>query len=135
MERILNDLGNLDLGDAQVLGDRETVDEAVRKAKDAAKEDSSKENQSHDVIEIDSDSEGIQTIPPPHLNPKAYKLSKLAKRASEASDNTVLSELVLEFIAILKSNSSRTLTKEGFTFLDTLYKQLADPSVFVVPMR
>lgn len=38
MERILNDLTNMDLGDP-VLGDRETVAEAVRQAKDAAKDD------------------------------------------------------------------------------------------------
>ncbi|KAJ7640545.1 kinase-like protein [Mycena rosella] len=135
MERILNDLTNLDLGDP-VLGDRETVDEAVRKAKDAAKDDSTKDdNQSREVIDITSDSENDTTIPPPFLTPKAYKLTKLTKRASEALDNAGLSELVFEFVRILQSNSSRTLTKEGFTFIDTLYKQLADPSVFVLPMR
>ncbi|KAJ7212183.1 kinase-like domain-containing protein [Mycena pura] len=134
MERILNDLTNLDLGDA-VLGDQATVDEAVRKAKDAAKDDSSKDSQSREVIDITSDSENNDTIPPPPLPPKAYKLLKLKKRAEEATDNTALSELVLEFVGILKSNSSRTLTKEGFAFLDTLYKQLADPSVFILPMR
>ncbi|KAJ6619462.1 kinase-like protein [Mycena sp. CBHHK59/15] len=135
MERILNDLTNLDLRDTQVLGDRRTVDEAVRKAKDAAKDDSAKEQQSREVIDITSDSEGDDTIPPPFLTPKAYKLSKLTRRASEATDNAALSKLVFEFIAILKSNSSRTLTKEGFAFIDTLYKQLADPSVFILPMR
>ncbi|KAJ7935573.1 kinase-like domain-containing protein [Mycena leptocephala] len=136
MERILNDLTNLDLGDP-VLGDRETVDEAVRKAKDAAKDDSAKEdNQSIEVIDITSDSEEEDdTIPPPHLTPKAYKLTKLTKRASDAIDNTALSALVVEFVGILKSYSSRTLTKEGFAFIDTLYKQLTDPSVFVLPMR
>ncbi|KAJ7134548.1 kinase-like domain-containing protein [Mycena epipterygia] len=134
MERILNDLTNMDLGDP-VLGDRETVDEAVRKAKDAAKDDSAKDDQLREVIDITSDSEDDDTIPPPFLTPKAYKLTKLTKRASEASDNAGLSELVFEFVGILKSNSSRTLTKEGFAFIDTLYKQLADPSVFVLPMR
>jgi casein kinase 1 len=133
MERILNDLTNLDLGDP-VLGDRETVDEAVRKAKDDAKDDSTK-NQSREVIDITSDSEDDATIPPPFLTPKAYKLTKLTQRASDATDNVGLSELVFEFVGILKSNSSRTLTKEGFAFIDTLYKQLADPSVFVLPMR
>ncbi|KAJ7147493.1 kinase-like domain-containing protein [Mycena crocata] len=133
MERILNDLTNMDLGDP-VLGDRETVAEAVRQAKDAAKDDSSKDNQSIDVIDITSDSED-DTIPPPHLTPKAYKLTKLTKRASEATDNAALSEMVFEFVGILKSFQSRTLTKEGFAFIDTLYKQLADPSVFVLPLR
>lgn len=134
MERILHDLTNLDLGDP-VLGDRKTVDEAVRKAKDAAKDDSAKDDDSTEVIDITSDSEDDDTIPPPHLTPKAYKLTKLTNRASEATDNTELSDLVSEFVGILKSNSSRTLTKEGFAFIDTLYKQLADPSVFILPMR
>ncbi|KAJ7366790.1 kinase-like domain-containing protein [Mycena albidolilacea] len=134
MERILNDLTNMDLGDP-VLGDRETVDEAVRKARDAAKDDSSKDSRSVEVIDITSDSDDDDTIPPPHLTPKAYKLTKLTKRASEASDNIALSELVVEFVDLLKSYTSRTLTKEGFAFIDTLYKQLADPSVFVLPLR
>jgi hypothetical protein len=133
MERILNDLTNMDLGDP-VLGDRETVDEAVRKARDAAKDDSS-DSRSVEVIDITSDSDDDDTIPPPHLTPKAYKLTKLTKRASEASDNIALSELVVEFVDLLKSYTSRTLTKEGFAFIDTLYKQLADPSVFVLPLR
>ncbi|KAJ7644075.1 kinase-like domain-containing protein [Roridomyces roridus] len=132
MERILNDLTNLDLGDP-VLADRKTVDEAVRKAKAAAKDDSTK---TPEVIDITGDSDDEpDTIPPPHLTPKAYKLAKLTKRASEATDNPQLSELVLEFIEILRSNSSRTLTKEGFAFIDALYKQLADPSVFIMPLR
>ncbi|KAF7365284.1 Dual specificity kinase 1 [Mycena venus] len=134
LERILHDLTNLDLGDP-VLGDRETVHEAVRKAKDAAKDDSSKDSQSVEVIDITSDSEDDDTIPPPHLTPKAYKLTKLTKRASEAADNLTLSVLVVEFVDLLKSYTSRTLTKEGFAFIDTLYKQLADPSVFVLPLR
>ncbi|KAJ6512211.1 kinase-like domain-containing protein [Mycena vitilis] len=134
MERVLNDLTNLDLG-TPVLGDREAVDEAVRKAKDAAKDDSDRDNQSLEVIDITSDSDDDDTIPPPHLSPKAYKLTKLTKRASEATDNAELSTLVAEFVDLLKSYNSRTLTKEGFAFIDTLYKQLADPSVFILPIR
>ncbi|KAJ7095934.1 kinase-like domain-containing protein [Mycena belliarum] len=134
MERILNDLTNMDLGDP-VLGDREAVDEAVRKAKDAVKDDSAKDdNQSREVIEIVSDSDDGR-IPLDCMSPKAYKLTMLTRRASDAADNAALSELVVEFIGIMQSNKSRMLTKEGFRFLDTLYKQLADPSVFIVPMR
>ncbi|KAJ7254389.1 kinase-like domain-containing protein [Mycena haematopus] len=132
VERILNDLTNLNLG--PVLGDRATVDKAVREAKDAAKDDSSKDSQPIEIIDITSDSDD-DTIPPPHLTPKAYRLTKLTKRASEASDNLTLSELVVEFVDLLKSYTSRTLTKEGFAFIDTLHKQLADPSVFVLPLR
>lgn len=36
---------------------------------------------------------------------------------------------------VLQTHRSRTLTKEAFAFLDALYKQLADPSVYVRPMR
>ncbi|KAJ6508887.1 kinase-like domain-containing protein [Mycena sanguinolenta] len=132
VERILNDLTNLDLGPG--LGDRETVDEAVRKAKDAAKDDSSKDSQTMEIIDISSDSDE-DTIPPPHLTPKAYKLNKLTKRMSDASDNSAISELVVAFVDLLKSYTSRTLTKEGFAFIDALYKQLADPSVFALPAR
>ncbi|KAF7299076.1 Dual specificity kinase 1 [Mycena indigotica] len=132
MARILNDLTNLDLGEVRI-GDRAIVDEAVRRAKAAARDDSTK---SLEVIDISSDSEeGDNTIPPPHLTPKAHKLMKLVKRAEDATDNSTLAQCVLEFVGILKSNSSRTLTKEGFAFIDTLCKQLSDPSVFMLPLR
>ncbi|KAF7314193.1 Dual specificity kinase 1 [Mycena kentingensis (nom. inval.)] len=134
MERILNDLTNLNMGDpGGGLVDRATVDEAVRKAKDAAKEDSFKD--AHEVIDITSDSESDNTIPPPHVTPKAYKLLKVVGRAEAATDNATLADCVLDFVEVLKSNSSRTLTKEAFAFLDALNKQLADPSVFMVPLR
>lgn len=132
MEKILHDLTNLNLDEQPVLGDRKNVETAIRKAKDAAaKDDSAK-----DIIDITSSSDHpTKTIPPPFLTPKAYKLTKLTERASDATDNQALSTLVLDFIAVLKSNSSRTLTKEGFGFLDALVKQLADPSVFITPLR
>jgi hypothetical protein len=62
-------------------------------------------------------------------------LIKLTKTVAAATDNAGVSDAVSEFIVVLQSNSSRNLTKEGFGFLDALYKQLADPSVFVLPMR
>ncbi|KAF8895453.1 CK1/CK1 protein kinase [Infundibulicybe gibba] len=137
LKGILNDLTNLNLGEKQILGDRKTVDDAVRKAKDGLKgqQDSLGTTKSQEIIMVNSESESEQTIPPPFLSPKAHKLLKLTTKASEATDNVTLSGLVSEFVEVLQMNSSRTLTKEAFQFLDALYKQLADPSVFVVPMR
>ncbi|KAH8998684.1 hypothetical protein EDB92DRAFT_2111751 [Lactarius akahatsu] len=36
---------------------------------------------------------------------------------------------------LTQAADNRTLTREGFGFLDALHKQLADPSVFIVPLR
>lgn len=52
-----------------------------------------------------------------------------------ATNNQALAQVVTDFVIFLQSNRSRTLTKEGFAFLDALYKQLEDPSVFIVPLR
>ncbi|TFK40583.1 kinase-like domain-containing protein [Crucibulum laeve] len=137
MEGILNDLGKLNFGEQQVLGDRTNVQEAVRQAKKDAQAVSGKQSEKpseKDVIVVSSGSEG-DSIPPPFLTPKAHRLEKLARRASQATDNAGLSKLVHEFIEVMQSNSSRTLTKEAFHFLDVLYKQLEDPSVFIQPMR
>lgn len=46
-----------------------------------------------------------------------------------------LSHAVIEFRRILEDTNSRNLTKEGFAVLDAIYKQLADPSVFIAPLR
>lgn len=128
MEGILNDLTKLDLaGDRPILGDVKNVQEAVRQARADLKDDSAKE-----VIEISSGSEGSNDALPTN---KAYRLAKLTTRASEASNNAALGSLVKEFAEAMKCNSSRTLTRQGFAFLDALYKQLADPSVFVTPLR
>ncbi|KAF8635946.1 hypothetical protein AX15_000114 [Amanita polypyramis BW_CC] len=86
------------------------------------------------VIEISSGSQE-ELAPQKPMIPKRVRLVKLTKRAAAGADNTQLSELVLEFIQVLQSNSSRTLTKEAFDFLDALYKQLVDPSVFIIPLR
>lgn len=134
MEGILNDLTNLNLGERQALADRTNVAAAVRLAKADAKNESGRQADPKDVITVSSGSES-RSIPPPFLTPKAHRLEKLCKRASEAVDNVALSSLVKEFIEVLQSNKSRTLTKEAFRFLDVLYKQLADPSVFIQPLR
>lgn len=66
---------------------------------------------------------------------KATQLMHLVRLTRDATDNLELARLVREFTEVLESSRSRTLTKEGFAFLDALYKQLADPSVYIVPMR
>ena len=67
--------------------------------------------------------------------PKAEALAQLTRRVAGATDNVMLARAARDFVDVLQSSRSRTLTKEGFAFLDALYKRLADPSVFVVPMR
>ena len=86
-----------------------------------------------EVIEISSDSS--TEVPLPARNTKPARLMRLTRQCELAVDNKQLAALVGEFLAILNTGTSRTLTKEGFSFLDALYKQLADPSIFIVPMR
>jgi len=137
VEQILNDLANLKLDDRPVLGDRKNIDNAVRQAK--AKTNVKKPATEVIVIISDEtdDGETKDHSPPPVVAriPKAAQLNKLTATAYAAPDNKALSQVVLDFVAFLQSNRSRTLTKEGFGFLDALYKQLADPSVFAVPLR
>jgi casein kinase 1 len=66
---------------------------------------------------------------------KAARLIKLTQAAGKAADNRVLAHLTEDFVKVLRNSNSRTLTREGFAFLDALHKQLADPSVFIVPLR
>ena len=66
---------------------------------------------------------------------KAARLVKLTRAAGQAADNSVLARLTEDFVKVLRNSNSRTLTREGFAFLDALHKQLSDPSVFIVPLR
>ncbi|KAF8908909.1 CK1/CK1 protein kinase [Gymnopilus junonius] len=141
MEGILNGLGKLNLGTQAVLGDRTNVQAAIQKAKEDAKIDSTKQNGqaesgNSEPIVISSDSES-GAVPPLRRQaaPKAIRLNRLSDQASHATDNAALARLVGEFVDVLQMNSSRTLTKEAFYFLDVLYKQLDDPSVFIRPPR
>ena len=140
MAEVLNNLKMLNLGAQVVLGDRTNVEQATRKAKEDAQlnsKDTQKgmERKSENVIVISSGSERENPSPIRYQLPKAMRLNKLADQASNATENTALSRLVKEFVVVLKMNSSRTLTKEAFGFLDVLFKQLDDPSVFVRPKR
>jgi casein kinase 1 len=73
--------------------------------------------------------------PTEHRITKAASIAKLTQAAGQAADNRVLAQITTDFVKVLQSSNSRTLTREGFAFLDALHKQLADPSVFIVPLR
>ncbi|KAF8158341.1 kinase-like domain-containing protein [Crassisporium funariophilum] len=137
MAGILNDLTNLKLGAQPILGDRTNVQSAMRKAKEDAKINSTQlaSKKKTSTIVVSSGSEGGESAPLRFQYPKAIRLAELGKRATGATDNESLAKLVKEFVDVLQMNSSRTLTKEAFNFLDVLYKQLDDPSVFVKPTR
>lgn len=67
---------------------------------------------------------------------KSERLAQLRVAVSKSTDNTALSKIVAEFVAVLKeTGTSRALTIEGFCFLDALHKQLGDPAVVVQPIR
>jgi casein kinase 1 len=132
VEDILNDLTKLNLDGRQILGNKTNTDEATRKTQ----ADANKGNpMQKEIIEISSDSDANLSIPPPFMMPKAARLVKLTVMVSDATNNLALSDVVCEFVEVLRSNSSKTLTKEASHFLDMLHKQLADPSVFVTPLR
>jgi casein kinase 1 len=120
VEQILKDLAKLELADRKVLGDRKNIAGAVKKV-DAKRETVKKE-------ETIADTESGEIEPIRKAIPKAVRLQRLSKSVSTATDNLELSGIISEFVAVLQSNSSRSLTKEGFVFLDALYKQLASPA-------
>lgn len=129
--KVLDDLGRLRLEETpQVIGDRAQVANAVQQAREAVNKPPS-DDAEKDVIVISSGDEEDSTKPVP----KARRIYLLRTKVSAATDNATLSELVLEFVEVLEKTYSKSLTVEGFAFLDVLYKQLADPSVFVEPIR
>ena len=135
MAGIINGLTNLNLEPQQVLGDRTNVQNAIRKAKEEVDLQKNAGSDGANPIVLSSDSESKDTVPMRFQPPKAVRLGDLSRRASTATDNQTLARLVKEFVEVLRMNSSRTLTKEAFMFLDVLYKQLDNPSVFIQPAR
>jgi casein kinase 1 len=134
MENVLNDLAKLQLNPPRpILGDQTNVPAPARK--DNAKKP-------REIISLsDSSDEGRpkpdgQPLPPrtPVRTRKASQLQKLRYSVLDSTDNAALAVAVEEFAEFLQLGS-KTLTKEGFAFLDALYKQLADPSIFVHPLR
>lgn len=140
MENVLQDLAKLQLNNRPALADQTnvpTLDTQVAKSNDA-KEDG-------DLTDLTGDSSGGRRTPeqPKNLPPrtpvrikKSERLWQLRVAASKSADNVTLSKIVAEFATVLKeTGTSKTLTIEGFCFLDALYKQLGDPAAFVQPMR
>ncbi|CAL1712942.1 unnamed protein product [Somion occarium] len=139
IERLLHGLVNLHVADRPVLGTR-NINEVGAPPVQAAVKPIEKPKPLHEdtegVIVISSDGENdSQKAPAAHRLPKATHLTQLARRVPDATDNVALAKVVREFVEFLKTSRSRTLTKEGFAVLDAVYKQLADPSVYVVPLR
>ena len=135
MAGILNGLTNLNLEPQHVLGDRTNVQNAMRKAKEEIDLQKNTGSDGTNAIVVSNDTESNDTVPVRFQLPKAVRLGDLSRRASTATDNQTLARLVKEFVVVLRMNSSRTLTKEAFVFLDVLYKQLDNPSVFIQPAR
>jgi casein kinase 1 len=134
IENVLNDLAKLQLNPPRpILGDQTNVPVPARK--DDAKKPSEIISVS-DTSEDDGLRSNGQPLPPrtPVRTKKASQLQKLKLSVLDSTDNAGLAVAVEEFTKFLQLGS-RTLTKEGFAFLDALYKQLADPSIFVQPLR
>jgi casein kinase 1 len=148
---VLNDLANLDLNDRPVLGDRKNINKAAQIARQDSKEVPKTSGGSRkpsvplaaaaslDIIEISDNSSrkasrDSQPARVARLN-KAQQIERLTRTASDATDNNQLSNVVEEFYNLLESQRAKNLTKEGFAFLDTVHKQLANPSVFAAPLR
>lgn len=140
MENVLQDLAKLQLNNRPALADQTnapTPDAQATKLSDAKDEG--------DVIDLTGDSTGGRRTPeqPKDLPPrtpvrlkKFERLWQLRIAVSKSTDNAALSKIVADFATVLKeTGTSRTLTIEGFCFLDALYKQLGDPATLVQPMR
>ena len=137
MENVLHDLAKLQLHQRPILADQTNVPAQANKQAEASKK------KAVDVIDLCNTSDGESAPKPPQNKPprtparvkKATRLETLRLSTLDAVDNAMLSTVVAEFSTFLKETGSKTLTREGFAFLDALYKQLADPSIFVQPMR
>jgi hypothetical protein len=140
MENLLQDLTKLHLNNRPALADQTNVptpDTQVAKPNDT--------KEGGDTIDLTTDSSGGRRTPeqPKNLPPrtpvrikKSERLWHLREAASKSADNTALSKVVAEFATVLKeTGTSKTLTIEGFCFLDALYKQLGNPASLVQPMR
>lgn len=141
MENVLQDLAKLQLNRRPVLAEQTNIprtDTQEEKPNDA-KEDG-------DIIDLTSDSTGGRRTPerPKNLVPrtpvrikKSERLWKLRTALSKSTDNAAISKIVSEFATVLReTGTSKTLTIDGFSFLDALYRQLGDPAALALqPMR
>ncbi|KAG8214710.1 kinase-like domain-containing protein [Butyriboletus roseoflavus] len=139
MEDVLQDLAKLQLNHRPALANQTN---ARTQGTQAAKPNDSKNE--GDAIDLTGDSTGGRRTPEQPKNlprtpvriKKSGRLRQLRVAVSKTTDNTALSKIVAEFAMVLKeTGTSKTLTIDGFCFLDALYKQLGDPAVVVQPMR
>jgi len=147
VHRVLDDLANLNLNDHQIPGAKkpgeQTNKPTARENDDKLQGEANKENdvivkKEREVIVVSSGDES--NTPPDKVKSgtrwsKAAALMKLASRVPKALHNSELADLVHEFLAILQSSRSKTVTREAFSFLEALQKQLRDPSIFIVNSR
>ncbi|KAI9462249.1 kinase-like domain-containing protein [Boletus coccyginus] len=140
MENVLQDLAKLQLNNRPALADQTntpTPGAHVAKPKDASEEG--------DVIDLTVESSRGRQTPKQSKNPsprtpvrikKSERLWQLRLAVPKSKDNAALSRIVTEFATVLReTGTSKTITIEGFSFLDGLYKQLGDPAAPVQPMR
>lgn len=137
----MHDLMKMDINDRLVLGRRDhnvpPPAAAPAKPERPAKKAAPAPSDDHIVYEISDDEEGGSEGQKKGVMrlTKAVQLIQLTRRVQDTTDNVALARVIRDFVELLDSSRSRTLTKEGFAFLDAVYKQLADPSVYVVPIR
>jgi casein kinase 1 len=137
MRGLLRDLAKMNINRENpgrpVLGDKKNVqDQEVQNGRLLLKKTDT------DIIIVSDDEQqwgGGVPGPAEQRVTKAARITKLTQAAGQAMDNRVLAQITADFVKVLQSSNSRTLTREGFAFLDALHKQLADPSVFIVPLR
>jgi casein kinase 1 len=137
MAGLLRDLAQMNINGENpgrpVLGDKKNVqDQGVQGGRLLLKK------RDDDIIIVsDDEQQWGRGVPGPAEQrvTKAARITKLTQAAGQAMDNRVLAQITTDFVKVLQSSNSRTLTREGFAFLDALYKQLGDPSVFIVPLR
>ncbi|KAI4518927.1 kinase-like domain-containing protein [Schizophyllum commune] len=149
MNEILRGLQNLNLAppDREVLGDRKNIQRAARQAEKkssmASSETKNNSNMAHSNTLVPSNDTNANSdvvyikrqSPAVGAAKKADLLRQLRVRVSSAATNEALAEIVAGFVEALRCNSSKTLTNAATDFLDALQKQLAQPSVFEVPVR
>lgn len=134
MAGLLRDLAKMNINRENpgrpVLGDKKNVqDQGVQNGRLLLKKPDA------DIIIVSDDEQQWVPGPAEQRVTKAARITKLTQAAGQAIDNRVLAQITADFVKVLQSSNSRTLTREGFAFLDALHKQLADPSVFIVPLR
>ena len=140
MENVLQDLAKLQLNQRPALTDQtnmRTTDTQVAKPNDVEEDG--------DIVDLTGNSTGGRRTPEqrktilprtPVRIKKSERLWKLRVALPKATDNAALSKIVAEFSTVLReTGTSKTLTIDGFCFLDALYRQLGDPAALVQPMR